>query len=331
MSRRESLPLLSPEGSTCAVGEDALVLPGHPADDRFGRDRAALRKPDFLKRSVGKGQAVEGLKRLLRAGGVNTVCEEARCPNLQECFQRGTATFMIMGRDCTRACGFCAVGTATPAALDPEEPQRVAATAAAMRLSHVVVTSVNRDDLNDGGSAHFRDTMEALRIALPDAALEVLTPDFMGDLQAVSRVADGPVDVFNHNVETVPRLYARVRPRARYERSLEVLSHVAQHHPRSLVKSGLMVGLGETVDEVFGLMRDLRAAGVRIVTLGQYLRPSLKHVPVVEYLTPPAYEVYRAHGAALGFDHVFAGPFIRSSYNAHEALLHAQAAQAAQA
>lgn len=325
MSNRESLPVLPAFADAPATSACADALPGHPAGDRFGRDRAALRKPDFLKRPVGKGEAVTGVKRLLRTGGLVTVCEEARCPNLNECFQRNTATFMILGKDCTRACGFCAVGTARPAPPSPDEPERVASAAAALGLSHVVVTSVNRDDLPDGGSAHFRAVMEALRSALPDAALEVLTPDFCGDLEAVRRVASSPIDVFNHNIETVPRLYGRVRPKARYERSLEVLRTVATEFPERVVKSGLMVGLGETRAEVLTLMDDLRAHGVRIVTIGQYLRPSLVQVPVAEYLTEDAYAVFREHGKSLGFDHVFAGPFVRSSYNAAEALLHARA------
>ena len=308
-------------------GEPLPVLPGHPENDRFGRDREALRKPDFLKRPLGKGEAVSQLKRKLRSGSLNTVCEEARCPNLGECFSHGAATFMVMGRDCTRACGFCAVGTAKPSALDADEPARVAEAAADMGLSHVVVTSVNRDDLPDGGAAHLRAVLNALRARLPGATLEMLTPDFCGDLDAVRVVATGPLDVFNHNVETVPRLYARVRPKARYERSLSVLRTVATELPGMVVKSGLMVGLGETVDEVKALLDDLRANGVRVVTIGQYLRPSLVQVPVVEYLTEAAYGVYVEHGQRLGFDHVFAGPFVRSSYNAAEALRHARAAE----
>jgi len=261
----------------------------------------------------------------MRRQKLHTVCEEARCPNLAECFAQRTATFMIMGENCTRACGFCAVGTAVPAPLDPDEPRHVAEAAAELGLQHVVITSVNRDELPDGGSAHFRATVEAVRAILPGSAIEVLTPDFCGDAEAVRRVASAPLDVFNHNVETVPRLYARVRPRARYRWSLGVLKQVADEHPGVVVKSGLMLGLGETVDEVFALMDDMREAGVRIVTMGQYLRPSVRHVPVVEYLREAAYAVYRDHGASLGFDHVFAGPFVRSSYNAAEALRHARA------
>lgn len=305
-------------------GDQLPVLPGHPADDRFGRDRGALRLPDFLKRPVGKGERVRAVRRLLRGAGLNTVCEEARCPNLAECFEHRTATFMVMGRDCTRACGFCAVGTAVPGPLDPDEPRRVAEAAAALGLAHVVVTSVDRDDLPDGGAAHIRATVEAIHGRLPAAAVEVLTPDFQGDPEAVRVASGGPLDVFNHNVETVPRLYPRVRSRARYEWSLGVLRQVADERPELTVKSGLMVGLGETPDEVCALLDDLHAHGVDIVTIGQYLRPSLRHVPVVEYLHEAAYARYRAYGRALGFAHVFAGPFVRSSYNAAEALRHAQ-------
>jgi lipoyl synthase len=230
-----------------------------------------------------------------------------------------------MGRDCTRACGFCAVGTATPGPLDPGEPGRVAEAAASLGLAHVVVTSVNRDDLPDGGAAHIRATVDALRAALPTADLEVLAPDFCGDLEAVRQVSEGPLQVFNHNVETVPRLYSRVRPRARYEQSLAVLSAAAR--PGVTTKSGLMVGFGERPEEVIAVLRDLRAVGVEVVTIGQYLRPSLTHVPVVEYLRGPAYAAYREAGRALGLAHVFAGPFVRSSYSAAEALRQARAVQ----
>ena len=315
MSRtREPLPVLQ-------------TIPAHPKDDRFGRDRSALRLPEFLKKSVGKGEQVRAVRRLMRTQKLNTVCEEAKCPNLNECFQHNTATFMIRGKDCTRACGFCAVGTAIPQALDPDEPQHVAEAVAELKLSHVVITSVNRDDLADGGAAHMRATIEAVHQAVPKASIEVLTPDFMGDLDAVDLVASTPgLTVFNHNIETIPRLYARVRPRARYPRSLAVLQRVAQVYPSLVVKSGFMVGFGETESEVMTLLSDLRSHGVNVVTIGQYLRPSIKHVPVIEYLTEDAYEVYRQAGQKLGFEHTFAGPFVRSSYNAAEALRHARAA-----
>jgi len=305
-------------------------LPAHPEGDRFGRDRGALRLPEFLRRPIGKGEQVRSVKRLMREGSLHTVCEEARCPNLHECFSNRTATFMIMGKDCTRACSFCAVGTAIPLALDPDEPEAVASAAAELGLAHVVITSVNRDDLPDGGAAHMRDTVEAVHRALPEADIEVLAPDFLGDLEATRVVAEARgLSVYNHNIETVSRLYPRVRHKARYERSLEALSYVSRAHPSLKVKSGLMVGLGEEREEVFALMEDLKAHGVHIVTIGQYLRPSLKHMPVAAYITEPEYEDYRARGYLLGFEHVFAGPFVRSSYNAAEALRAAQAQERA--
>lgn len=307
------------------INDELPILPAHPENDRFGRDRSALRLPDFLRKSIGKGQQVQGVKSLMRTGSLNTVCEEARCPNLAECFSQKTATFMIMGKDCTRACSFCAVGTARPVALDPEEPAHVAEAAVALGLKHVVITSVNRDDLIDGGAAHMRATIEAVHRALPDADIEVLTPDFMGDLDAVETVACTPgLTVFNHNVETVPRLYPKVRHRARYERTLKVLQHAKEVAPHLVTKSGMMVGLGERREEVFTLFEDLRAHSVNILTIGQYLRPSLKHTPVVAYLTEEAYDTYRARALLVGFEHVFAGPFVRSSYHAAEALHHAQ-------
>ena len=318
---------MSAETQESKLGREALqlpVLPAHPAEDRFGRDRAALRLPAFLRRPIGRGEQVAALRRRLGARKLHTVCEEARCPNLDECFRNRTATFMLMGADCTRACGFCAVGTGTPRPLDPAEPESVAEAAAEMELEHVVLTSVNRDDLPDGGAAHLRAALEAIHRRCPDASLEILTPDFCGDLDAVRLVAEGPLDVYNHNLETVERLQRRVRPRASYERSLEVLAAAKATRSELVTKSGIMVGLGERPEEVRTLMEDLRAVGVTIMTIGQYLRPGLRQLPVVEYLKPEAYEIYRAWGLELGFDHVFAGPFVRSSYHAGEALREAQ-------
>ena len=296
-----------------------LEIAGHPQDDRFGRDRSALRLPTFLRRNVGKGEAVRGLKRLLREQTVHTVCEEAKCPNLAECFSQKTATFMIMGPECTRACGFCAVTTAPTRPLDPAEPMSVAQSAMALGLKHVVVTSVNRDDLPDGGAAHFAETVRCIKQLSPEAQVEVLVPDFCGDESALEILLEAPIDVFNHNVETVPRLYARVRSRADYQRSLDCLVRARRQRPDVAIKSGLMVGLGETDGEIFRLMKDLKASKVDIVTIGQYLRPSLKHVPVERYLKPEAYEKFVAFGEAIGITHVFAGPFVRSSYHAAEA------------
>ena len=305
--------------NTWGMEMDVLDIAGHPEGDRFGRDRNALRLPEFLKRKVGKGNAVRSVKRMLRTQAVTTVCEEAKCPNLAECFAKNTATFMIMGPQCTRACGFCAVTTAPTQPLDPNEPQSVANSAKALGLTHVVVTSVNRDDLADGGAEHFARTVRAIKTACPSVQVEVLVPDFCGDDSALDTIIDSPIDVFNHNVETIQRLYARVRPRADYQRSLDCLVRARKRRPDLSIKSGLMVGLGETDHEVLRVMQDLKAHEVDIITIGQYLRPSLKHVPVHRFLRPEAYEKFVAFGEAIEVGHVFAGPFVRSAYNAAEA------------
>jgi len=236
---------------------------------------------------------------------------------MHECFHRGTATFMILGNLCTRGCGFCSVPKSRhPGALDAEEPANVARMAAAMRLRHVVVTSVNRDDLADGSSEHFASTVRELRSALPEARVEVLTPDFQGDLAAVARVLDAGPHIFNHNMETVARQYDSVRPQAKYRQSLDVLKFAKRYRPGALTKSGAMLGLGETVEEVHQLMRDLRAADIDIVTLGQYLQPTRRNLPVAEFVPPARFDAYRDFGLSLGFKMVFSGPFVRSSYMA---------------
>jgi lipoic acid synthetase len=255
---------------------------------------------------------------------LHTVCESARCPNIHDCFHRGAATFMILGERCTRSCGFCAVPKVPKGrmpALDPEEPENVARMAAAMNLRYVVITSVNRDDLADGGSRHFAETVRAVRRALPEARVEVLTPDFRGDLAAVARVVEAGPHVFNHNIETVPRLYPRVRPQADYRQSLRVLRFAhsgagAFASQPLLTKSGLMVGLGETEEEVHTLLGDLGEAGTSIATIGQYLQPTRLNLPVVAYIEPMQFERYRQFGLALGFRMVFSGPLVRSSYMA---------------
>lgn len=280
------------------------------------------RLPAWLRKPETAFVALHEIKRELRRLELHTVCESARCPNIHECFRRGTATFMILGDRCTRGCGFCAVPKARhPAPPDPNEPAHVAQMARAMNLRHVVVTSVNRDDLPDGGAGHFAETIRAIRAALPAATIEVLTPDFLGDLDAVTTVLEARPDVFNHNVETVPRLYPRVRPQARYERSLAVLEFAARN-AGTLVKSGLMVGLGERCEEVEEVLRDLRRCGVSIVTIGQYLQPTRRNLPVAEYVPPERFEAYRETGLRLGFRAVFSGPFVRSSYMA-ELVAHA--------
>src|SRR5580700_7252740 len=266
--------------------------------------------------------ALHRLKADLRRHNLHTVCESARCPNIHECFARGAATFMILGNLCTRGCGFCAVPKGSPAKqdmrLDPAEPANVARMAAAMQLRYVVITSVNRDDLRDGGSAHFAETVRAVRTALPEARVEVLTPDFCGDLQAVARVLDAGPHVFNHNMETVPRLYKTVRPQANYRQSLDVLRFARQHRPEALTKSGAMVGLGESAGEVEQLLRDLREADVDVATLGQYLQPTRRNLRVAEYVTPAQFDAYREYGLSIGFKMVFSGPLVRSSYMADQ-------------
>ena len=255
---------------------------------------------------------------LLRESALHTVCEEARCPNLGECFSRGTATFMLLGDRCTRRCGYCAVGTAKPLAPDPAEPERVARAAAGLALRYVVLTSVNRDDLADGGAAHFAATIEAVRRALPAAQVEVLTPDFKGERRALETVLAAAPDVFNHNIETVPRLFARLRPQGRYRLSLEVLAAAGEVRPGVPIKSGLMLGLGETDAEVLEVLHDLHGSGVSILTLGQYLRPTREHEPVHRYLPPEAFARLEQEARRIGFPTVYSGVFVRSSYNADE-------------
>lgn len=249
---------------------------------------------------------------------LNTVCQSAKCPNRGECFSSGTATFLIMGDACTRGCRFCAVETRRPEPLDPEEPGRVAQAAVLLGLRHVVVTSVTRDDLPDGGAAHMAATIDAIRTHVPAVAVEVLVSDFAGDLGAVETVVRARPDVFNHNVETVPRLYEQVRPGADYHRSLRVLSHVRSVDPAMPTKSGLMLGLGERFEEVERVMDDLLGSGVRMLTLGQYLRPSPGHLPVTEFVEPEVFAELSRTAYAKGFDSVASAPFVRSSYHAAE-------------
>jgi lipoyl synthase len=289
---------------------------------------ARPRLPEFLRKPQAEYLAVTSLKRELRGLALHTVCESARCPNMHECFSRGAATFMILGNLCTRGCGFCSVPKGDPKkkdfGLDPLEPENVAAQAERMRLRYVVLTSVNRDELADGGSGHWRQTVEAVRRRLPTAQVEVLTPDFNGDLQAVERVLSAAPHVYNHNMETVRRLYRRVRPQADYAQSLRVLRHAKEHAPDVLTKSGLMVGLGESHEEVRELLRDIRHDGkTDVATIGQYLQPTRRNLAVAKYVEPAEYEEWKSYGESLGFRAVFAGPFVRSSYMAdlvaHEA------------
>ena len=286
------------------------------------RSAAQPRLPAWLRKGNTHFGSIHALKADLRERRLHTVCESARCPNIHECFNRGAATFMILGNLCTRGCAFCSVPKGSPAkrefSLDPDEPAHVAEMAVQMALRYVVITSVNRDDLPDGGSHHFAQTVREVRKALPEAQVEVLTPDFCGDLEAVARVLDAGPHVFNHNMETVRRLYRRVRPQADYEQSLRVLRFANQYRPEALTKSGLMVGLGESSGEVEELMRDVLAAQVNVATLGQYLQPTRRNLPVAEYVTPAQFDRYRDYGMALGFKMVFSGPFVRSSYMADQ-------------
>lgn len=284
------------------------------------RPNGQLRLPVWLRKGRTHFEQVGELKRELRDKRLHTVCESARCPNMHECWSRGAATFMILGNLCTRGCAFCSVPKGnplkTPFGLDPDEPANVARQAAAMALRYVVITSVNRDELPDGGSTHWAETIRQVRRALPEARIEVLTPDFNGDMNAVARVLDAAPDVYNHNMETVSRLYRRVRPQANYQQSLDVIRFAKRYRPEVLTKSGLMVGLGETADEVSALLRDLRGYDCDIATIGQYLQPTRRNLAVAEYVTPAQFQAYRDYGLSLGLKNVFSGPFVRSSYMA---------------
>lgn len=280
------------------------------------------RLPPWLKRPLPRSRGQKPLDDLLDHQRLHTVCEEANCPNKAQCFTHGTATFMILGDTCTRRCQFCSVKSGRPPnPPDPDEPRRLAETAAAMKLSHVVVTSVDRDDLADGGSAHWAAVVVALRTALPDATIEVLTPDFQGRHEQIERVIDAGPRIFNHNIETVPSLYRSIQPGSVYTRSLAVLARVKQVAPGMTTKSGLMVGLGETREEVSAVLRDLRAAGVDMLTVGQYLKPEPGLAEVKRYYEPREFDEIRDEALALGFPKVASGPFVRSSYNAKEQYL----------
>ncbi len=276
-------------------------------------------KPDWLKVRFFGGENYQELKRIMRTLGLHTVCESARCPNQAECWEQRTATFMILGNICTRSCGFCAVPSGRPlGAPDEDEPQRVAEAVARMNLRYAVVTSVNRDDQPDGGAAIFARTINAIRERVPGCRVEVLIPDFRGDWGALDVVLNAEPDVLNHNVETVPRLYSRVRRGAAYKRSLELLARAKHRKPRMPVKTGMMLGLGETRDEILGVMSDLAERNTDIFTLGQYLQPTRDHLPVERFVHPDEFAEYKRLGENLGLRHVEAGPLVRSSYHASE-------------
>ncbi len=279
---------------------------------------AAVHKPDWLKIRLRTNEKFRDVAGLLKEKRLNTVCRSAHCPNANECWGRGTATFMILGAVCTRGCKFCAIATGKPEPVDPDEPRRVAETAKIMDLRFIVLTSVDRDDLPDGGASHFANVIRELRKELPGAGIEALVPDFLKKPAAVEIICSQPPDVLNHNIETVPRLYRKVRPGAKYEHSLWLIKQFAD---RGLVtKSGLMVGVGETMDEVREVMRDLRDHGCRSLTIGQYLAPSDAHLPVARYVHPDEFDDLADYAKEIGFDHVASGPLVRSSYMAEQAV-----------
>jgi len=315
MSQSESskaIPLL-------VVGEKQVAADKIAKSPVRFADAPTLRKPSWIRVRIPPGNAVADLKRKLRENRLVTVCEEASCPNIHECFSHGTATFMILGDVCTRRCSFCDVAHGRPKPPDPSEPQTLAETIRDMRLRYVVITSVDRDDLRDGGAGHFAECIRAARALNPALKIEILTPDFRGKgrmERALDVLATAPPDVFNHNLETVRELYPNVRPGADYDWSLTLLQRFKQQHPAVPTKSGIMLGLGETMEQVVGALRDLRAHDVDMVTIGQYLQPSPHHHPVLRYWTPDEFAELERIGLDLGFTHVASGPMVRSSYHA---------------
>jgi len=274
--------------------------------------------PEWLKKRAPKEELLQEMRGLLRSLSLHTVCEEARCPNIGECFARKIATFMILGDRCTRNCRFCAVKKGNPSPLDPQEPENVAKAVNKLRLKYVVITSVTRDDLNDGGANQFAKTIKEVKKLNKETKIEVLIPDFKGFLSSLKKVIEAEPFVLNHNLETVPRLYSEVRPQANYMRSLKLLKQAKELNSSIHTKSGLMVGLGETFDEIVKVMKDLRKVKCEILTIGQYLRPSIKHLPVKEYIRPEKFQEYEKIGKSLGFLAIISGPFVRSSYRAGE-------------
>ena len=278
----------------------------------------ALKKPPWLKKRIPLIQEIERVKAILRRGNLHTVCEEARCPNLGDCFSKGTATFLILGRVCTRNCGFCAVECGTPLPLNESEPETVARAVGELKLQYVVLTSVTRDDLQDGGASHYAEAIQAIRVLDPGVKIEVLIPDLKGDRAALETIVKEQPDVLNHNIETVPRLYPQVRPQADYRRSLELLQRAKEIGLSVLTKSGFMLGLGETQEEVLNLLADLREVKCDFLTIGQYLQPRSDRLPVVRYVHPQEFEDYRRIAQNMGFRGVASGPFVRSSFHASQ-------------
>ncbi len=302
--------------------------PRHPEKARRP-DSPVQRKPDWIRVKAPGSAVYHETRGIVRDNSLHTVCEEASCPNIGECWSKKHASFMIMGETCTRACAFCNVATGLPGPLDPAEPENIGRAVATMGLDHVVITSVDRDDLDDGGAGHFAATIAAIRDASPGTTVEVLTPDFLRKSGALEAVVAAKPDVFNHNLETVPSLYLEVRPGARYFHSIRLLQRVKELDPTIFTKSGIMVGLGETRNEVLQLMDDLRTAEVDFLTIGQYLQPTRKHHPVAEFVTPEAFEGYRAMALSKGFLHVSASPLTRSSHHAGEDFAKLKAARLA--
>jgi lipoic acid synthetase len=307
---------------------DTLAVKARHPEKQNRPDSAVLRKPDWLRvRAPGSAGYLE-TRNIVKAHGLTTVCEEAACPNIGECWSVRHATMMIMGETCTRACAFCNVATGLPDPLDPTEPQRVAEAVAKMGLKHVVITSVDRDDLEDGGAAHFAEVVAAIRLAAPDTTIEILTPDFLRKpISAAERVIDAKPDVFNHNLETIPRLYLSIRPGARYYHSLRLLERVKERDPAQFTKSGLMVGLGETKEELMQVMDDMRSAGVDFITIGQYLQPTRKHAPIDRFVSPDEFAALEGIARAKGFLMVSASPLTRSSHHAGEDFARLRAAR----
>jgi lipoyl synthase len=283
-----------------------------------GKRMEVLKKPPWLKKRIPPFQDILQVKSILAEGGLHTVCEEARCPNMGECFSKGTATILILGKTCTRNCGFCAVEHGIPGQLEDREPEEVALAVKKMRLRYVVLTSVTRDDLPDGGASVYARAIQKIRAMDPSIRIEVLIPDLKGDASAVKAVLKEAPDVVNHNVETVPRLYPEVRPQAEYRRSLDLLARAKRQAPHLFTKSGFMLGLGEEREEVLDLLRDLRSAGCDLITIGQYLQPRPDRLPVARYVPPEEFEEYKKLGEEMGFKAVASGPFVRSSFHASQ-------------
>ena len=309
---------------------DTIPKVRHP-EKAHRPDNPVARKPEWIRVKAPTSPEYHATRNIMRGLKLTTVCEEAACPNIGECWSKRHATFMIMGEICTRACAFCNVATGKPAHLDPDEPRRVGEALAELGLEHVVVTSVDRDDLEDGGARHFAQTIAAIRAASPRTTIEILTPDFKNKPQALDIILADKPDVYNHNLETVPRLYATIRPGARYFTSLQLLARVKEKDPTMFTKSGIMVGLGETKEEVLQVMDDLRAADVDFLTIGQYLQPTIKHAAVDRFVTPDEFKAYAAAARAKGFLMVSASPLTRSSYHAGEDFVRLREARAAAA